>query len=172
MFEAFVAVSTPLSFAERASYAGKPPRTLEDLVGAPLDVQRVAGEIVDAYATLVASVEGSSETFELRESGRKEAPDEPAWSAIRNEAIGLVGAGVDRGGRLRVGGELMASRDALVNLEARVHALPVAAPAEAIGQAVDETLSASGVALFGVRTLTSIRDAINEARQPSIHPKG
>jgi hypothetical protein len=171
MFEAIVAVSTPLSFAERASYAGKPPKTLEDLVGAPLEVQRVAREILEAYATLGDAVDGWTEAANLRDNDSIEVPDEPAWSAVRSEAIGLLGAGVDCGGKLRVGGELMASRDAMGKLEARIHALSEEAQADAIGHVVNETLGADGVALFGIRTLTSVRDVINEARQPSICPK-
>jgi hypothetical protein len=55
---------------------------------------------------------------------------------------------------------LLVSRDALARLETRIDD---AADAQ-IGALVDETLGAPGVALDGIRSLKSVRDAILDAR--------
>jgi hypothetical protein len=90
------------------------------------------------------------------EDPRSELP----WAATRDEAIGVVAAGRDREGRMRVGGELMASRDAIARLEREI-AL-AAGDALQLDRAVD-TLAAEGVAMLGVRDLRSIRDVIADA---------
>jgi hypothetical protein len=76
-----------------------------------------------------------------------------------DEAIGLVAAGRDRHGVLRVGGDLLASRDAIARVEARV----IGAAPEDIGAIVAEELGDPRVALDGVKTLDSVRDAIARA---------
>lgn len=161
LFEAVVAVSTPLSVGDRPSFLGKAPATLDEIAGRALHPDRVVEAVVDAYRTSAsAHVDRSSEEAEA------EAPsiDEGAWSATREEAIGTIGAGRDASGRLRVGGELMASRDALARLEALLAALPAEASEDDVGRAVDEALGSGGAITFGVRSLVSIRDAIVEAR--------
>ena len=87
---------------------------------------------------------------------------DPPWAATRDEAIGVIGAGRDRAGRLRIGGELMVSRDAVTRLEARL-ADAEDSDAAAIAGAVDASLGAADVALVGVRSLTSLRDVLVEA---------
>ncbi|MCW5833524.1 MAG: hypothetical protein KIS78_14065, partial [Labilithrix sp.] len=72
-------------------------------------------------------------------------------------------AGRDVDGRLRVGGELMASRDALARLEDLVASLPPDAGEDDVGRAVDEALTTRGAVTFGVRSLASVRDAILDA---------
>jgi hypothetical protein len=85
---------------------------------------------------------------------------DPPWTATREEAIGIVAAGRDRTGLVRVGGELMASRDVITRLESEIAA--AAGDSARIDRAVD-ALAAPEVAMLGVRTLRSIRDAIDEA---------
>jgi hypothetical protein len=59
-----------------------------------------------------------------------------------------------------VGGDLLVSRDAMAHLEAR---LPDANDDE-VARVLDVTLGAGGVALDGVRSLSSLRDVILRAR--------
>ena len=82
------------------------------------------------------------------------------WTARVEEAIGPIFAGRDARGALRVGGELMASRDRIAWLEARADA----AHDDEVAAIVDEALSPPGVALFGVRRLPSIAEAIVHAK--------
>ncbi len=157
-FEALVAVRTPFALHDRASFMGKPPATLEEIARRPIDVVAVARAITSAYRGL---------TTDVREDSAPVAPsradvvgEEPAWAAVREEAIGIVACGRDDAGRLRVGGELMASRDAIARLEDRLAALDADASADAIGRAVDEAFTTRGAVLFGVRSLASIRDVV------------
>jgi len=161
LFEAFVAVRAPFADAGRAAFRGKAPATLEEVVGGPIDAQRVAEAIVDGY--LAAS--GEPELVVAQPSVAPsidplEEPDDPPWAATVDEAIGIVAAGPDARGAFRVGGDLLVSRDALARLERRIEA------GDDPSRAVDETLTAPGVALDGVRSLASIRDVIVRARAP------
>ena len=181
LVEAFVAVTTPFAVRDRASFLGKPPRTLRELLAVdrltdhPVDPGRVADAVIDAYTAAYGigelSLDTASEmTLDLSQDyagGAADAPrNDPPWSATRHEAIGLVAAGRDREGRLRVGGELMASRDVMARLESEIAAAAVGGQIDGarIDRAVD-TLAAPGVAMLGVRTLQTIRDAIQEALQ-------
>jgi hypothetical protein len=165
VFEAFVAVRTPFHLDLRPSFLGKPPGTLEEILGKPVDPQRLADAIADAYI-----VAWGADAFEIAvaadATGVDEAatdtrgPADPPWTATIEEAIGVLGAGPDATGAFRVGGDLLVSRDALARLEARVAALADGA----IAGAVDDSLAAPGVALDGVRSLASVRDVIVRAR--------
>lgn len=164
LFEAIVAVSASLEVGDRPSLLGKAPTTLGAIAGRALDPRRVVDAVIDAYRTVAtgdiaaSSAVGDDDACDAREAR------EAAWAATREEAIGTIGAGRDASGRLRVGGELMVSRDALARLEALVAALPADASADDVGRAVDEALGSGGAITFGVRSLASIRDAIVEAR--------
>jgi hypothetical protein len=162
LVEAIVAVSTPFAVRARASTMGKEPGTLGEL-GMRADAVALAEGVVAAYEGAYGVAEANEQEQEQQEQGQEYERD-ATWTAIREEAIGIVGAGRDRAGRFRVGGEIMVSRDALRRLEAGLAALPATAKEDAIGALVDATLGAPGVALFGVRSLRSIRDVIVEAR--------
>jgi hypothetical protein len=86
-------------------------------------------------------------------------PVDPPWAATCEEAIGTLGAGPDARGTLRVGGDLLVSRDALARLEVRA----AHASADDLGRIVDEALAAPGVALDGVKSLASVCDVIARA---------
>jgi hypothetical protein len=170
LFEAVVAVEAPFALASRASFLGKRPATLAEVAGRALDPVAVAAAIADAYVAL------ASESRELDVAASTPAEPEndgaiplgllePAWTATRDEAMGTIAAGLDANGRLRLGGELMASRDAVLLLEDRVATLSADASEEDIGRTVDEALTMNGAVVFGVRSLTSIRDVIVEARR-------
>lgn len=73
------------------------------------------------------------------------------------EAIGPVCAGRDDEGHLRVGGEWMASYDAVRDLEDRI------ARGEPVRSAVDSAFGAPHTALFGVRSLESFARVIEDA---------
>jgi hypothetical protein len=155
VFEAFVAVRTPFALSGRASFLGKPQGTLESVTGTAIDEARLVGAIVDAY-TRDAEVLPQAPP-DLRVSPVQTAPP---WTAMVEEAIGPLGAGPDAAGVFRVGGDLLVSRDALARLEARA----ANASKDDLGRVLDDTLAAPGVALDGVRSLTSIRDVIVAAR--------
>ncbi|MBX3197759.1 MAG: hypothetical protein KF894_06415 [Labilithrix sp.] len=186
LFEAIVGVSASVACGDRPSFLGKAPATLDEIAGRAVDPARVATLAAEAYAAAATSlVEASAaggaprgapasgvEASAARGAARVPASGvevgDPAWAAIREEAIGVVAAGRDVAGRLRVGGELMASRDALARLEDLVAALPSGAGAAEVGRAVDVALTTPGAVTFGVRAFVSLRDAIVDAlRSPA-----
>ncbi len=160
-FEAIASVTTPLSIRSRAATMGKEPATLAEL-GMLADATALAQAIVASYEDAYGASAG--ELAIANPPRGFNAPVEASWAATCAEAIGIVAAGRDRDGILRVGGELMVSRDALSRLESALGELPAAAGLDAIGACVDAALGAPGVALFGVRSLRSIRDVIARAR--------
>jgi hypothetical protein len=164
LVEAVIAVRTPFALRPRPSYLGKAPATLADM-SAGVELARLADAVVEAYRAAYgrAIVEGPNFTAKKPFSKPSSAEDlraERPWAATRDEAIGVVGAGRDRAGRMRIGGELMVSRDAVATLEAR---LAAGVDDAAIASVVDASLGAADVALVGVRSLTSLRDVIIEA---------
>lgn len=166
--EAFVSVTTPFSVRHRASFLGKSPRTLRELrVHHEVDAPRLADAIIDAYTAAYGigelSLDTASEmTVSLAKNFANGAPDDPrndpAWTATCEEAIGLLGAGRDRTGRMRIGGELMASRDVMARLEEEIAAS--GGNAAKLDHAVD-MLAAPGVAMLGVRSLRSLRSLLD-----------
>ena len=162
VFEAFVPVTTPVAHVARASFTGKRPATMEEILQKPIDIDVLARSVAAAYAAAYAreispleDVESSEEEQELRA--------DPPWTATRNEAIGIVGAGRDARGRFGVGGELLASRDAVHTLGVRAGELGPRASDEEIARAVNDTLAAPGVAVDGVRALVSVADVVTRA---------
>jgi hypothetical protein len=142
LLEAVVAVDEPFVPAPRPSFLGKAPKTL----GVARD--RVLAEVTAAYG--------------LASSGAPNAKvvvPEPPWTATQEEAIGLVAAGRDAYGRIRIGGEFMASSDAVAKLEAAL-----ALPGIDVDRAIDEAFTTGGATIFGVRSLASIRAVIVTAR--------
>jgi hypothetical protein len=157
MVEAIIAVHTPFALRARSSYLGKPARTLHDL-GVAIEPSRLAEAVVEAYAKAYGARERSPE--ELAVGAADDPRGDPPWASMREEAIGVVAAGRDRDGRMRVGGELMVSRDAIARLEDAIARAP--GDSAQLDRAVDE-LAAPGVALLGVRDLRSLREVIAEA---------
>lgn len=158
LFEAFLAVDAPVWRDDaRASFGGKRPATLAELGGASSSQLAAAlpRAYVDAAGRTAVALGG------LPGSDDEGLADDRPWAATRPEAVGVVAAGPDRRGVLRVGGDLQVARDAVARLEAR---LASSADPTAIGAAVDEELGPPRSALFGVRDLASVRDAILEAR--------
>lgn len=148
VFEAFLAVRTPFAVSPRASYMGKSPATLEELRG-PIDDAALVRAIVDAYGYPSTSPSPASQPT---------TPSARPWTARVDEAIGPICAGPDESGRLRVGGEWMASFDAVRDLEDRIE------KGEPIREAVDAAFTAPHTALFGVRSLESFARALEAAK--------
>ncbi len=165
LFEAFIAVTAPVALAERASFRGRPQATCAIVHGGALDPVHVLEVIVDAYAAeakAIVDVGAADVAFVTTEEVI--VKDGPPWSVVSEEAIGDISVGRDPAGRLEVGGELMASRDALARLRDALAALPAGASQEDIGRVVDEAMTGGGAVSFGVRSLASIRDAIVRAQ--------
>jgi hypothetical protein len=158
--EVFVGTKRPFAAGIRGSFLGKEPVALDAVARAPVDVERLR-------AALVAQL-GEHHGLEARElAPRAPAPapmvaDDPPWNATIDEAIGPIGAGRDRTGALRLGGELMASTDAVAELESRL----AHASADDLGTIVAEAFTArTGYhpALFGVRSMQSLHDVLAAA---------
>jgi hypothetical protein len=166
LFEAVVAVRAPFARTQRASFLGKAHGTLESIIGRSVDPASLAAAIIDAYADGAEAIPlddtgaPTASPSALDSLGGDDPRADPPWAATCEEAIGTLGAGPDASGRFRVGGDLLVSRDALGRLEARV----ADASDQDLDRIVDETLAAPGVALDGVKSLTSIRDVIAGAR--------
>ncbi len=173
LVEAFIGVTTPFAVRARPSFLGQAPLTLRELGVAPdgdSDADRVIDALVRAYSNAYESgalatdgpqpLADSLESFDVDDDPRRDL----AWVATREDAIGTVAAGCDATGRFRVGGELMASRDALAALEDEV--MEASTRGTVDGARIDRALTklgAPGVAMFGVRNLRSLRDVIDEA---------
>lgn len=144
VFEAFVSATADVWPGARPSHRGKATAMLG------VEPARIVEAIAAAYG---GEVEGADLPM-------SDAPDEPPWQATREEAIGIVAAGRDARGVLRIGGELMASHDAVARFEDAI-----ADPSADVEAALERTLAAPGAVVFGVRDLGSIRDVVLEARQ-------
>jgi hypothetical protein len=174
LVEAFVAVDTPFAVRQRRSFLGKPARTLRSVgIDAEVDVGRVADAIIDAYASAYGIGELSLDTAsemtralsrDLSGTAADDPRGDPPWTATREEAIGTIAAGRDNEGRMRIGGEMMASRDVIVRLEEEIASVEAEGDraSERLDFAVD-MLAGRGVATLGVRSLRSVRDVIGEA---------
>lgn len=159
VFEAFVACDTPFDVGPRASFLGKEPGTLASIVGGPVDLTRLADAVVASYAD--AYGRAAIDRGEVPDDGpaSEDVRLDPPWAATVDEVIGVVGAGPDARGRFRVGGDLLASRDAIGALEASLEGSK-----EDVAALVDAALAAPHVALDGVRSLESIARVVLAAR--------
>ncbi len=161
LVEAIVAVSHPFAlpaelegYPARAAdpFLGKAPATLEEVVGARLDLDEAASAIAAAYHAAYGPIAAGAWTgADLRPPA---ADDRPPWDALVEEAIGFVGAARAPADApaLDVGGDLLASEEVIEAL-GRLGALAAAPPAE-----LDEAVRAAarrGV-IEGVRDLRSI----------------
>ena len=164
LFEAFVAVRTPFALTERASFLGKTQATLEGLVGRPVDADRLAEAIADAYPAAygveTVAVDAASFAGRPGRPGRLSAPIHPGPRRSKRRSGRSVPAPtratpMRRRRSARVTRRRRRARDAL---------LETANEAD-VGRIVDETLGRPGVALDGVRSLASVADVIVRARR-------
>jgi hypothetical protein len=163
-FEAFVALACPFAPSGRSSFRGKEPGTIEQVMNRAFDADVVAALILEAYSAVADH--SAPLARDASESGSAEHWDDPPWAATIEEAIGVVAAGGDARGVLRLGGDLLASRDALDRVASQVAALPADGGAARIGAIVDHELASEAVGLDGVRDLTHVRDVLARARYP------
>ncbi len=154
-------IGTHVPFCERggASLMGKEPAALSTVLGKRIDV----GALGDAVARAYAEAGGREEVcLPAPAACEAESSDDlradPPWTAVRHEAIGIVAAGKDRHGSLRLGGDMLASRDAVGEVEARVRS------GELPGGVVDDVFGRPGTVLDGVRSLSSLKEVLEEAR--------
>lgn len=160
LVEAFVGVTHAFDGGvARPSYGGKAPASVGELAGKPLAVGDVREAIVEAFANAYGH---ALVPTEIAPGPAPRVEDEPAWEARVPEVMGSVSAGRDAGGRMRVGGDWMVSRDARASLEAALAAGPELDDA-GVAAAVDAALAAPGVVTFGVRRLASVAEAIAAA---------
>jgi hypothetical protein len=158
LFEAVIGVNATWSIdRNRASFLGKSEITLEEAARHALDLNAVVEAIASDYAS---AFEGERSDAPAVEIAPLEVGDDPDWTASVDEAIGTVKAGFDRNGRLKIGGQFLASRDAIAALEERVSSFDRTTPLDVIGAAVDAEITKPGVAIHGVKSLISIRDVI------------
>jgi hypothetical protein len=162
-FEAFVAVEHPFAPAGRVSHQGKPPGTVSAAAGRSFSFGSLRARIIAAYGVDLGHTTSAEGADGLPPGDPADGvDDDPPWAASAAEAIGLVAAGPDARGDLRVGGDLLASRDALDRLAARAGRLG-AASRERVAALVDEEMRAPGVALEGVASPESLADVIYRA---------
>ena len=172
MIESVVAFSEPFTTLGKGapSFLGKTPTTIEKVSTKTRNVSDLCASLAQAYADAygLALVHRPLPPFPAA------APlaVEPPWDATLPEAIGDIGASVDNG-HLRLGGAFMASEDAVREFEGRVSALPSTATVDDVGADADAVFAGAGdvqnahIALFGVRSLASIRDVAFAALEKS-----
>ena len=156
--EAFVAVRSPFARGTRGSFRGKAPGTLEEIMDRSFELERIEEAIAEAYRGIASEPALAPAPVPAPAPAPAPALDGP-WLATVEEAIGVIGAGRDARGVLRVGGDLLVSRDALVKLEAQI----ATATHSDLARIVHATLGAPGVALEGVRSLASVVDVVERA---------
>jgi hypothetical protein len=160
VLEVVVGVHVPFATHARASYLGKAPAALAQLgLDDPVRLaQALPGAFAHAYDLEVRAL-GEAAPHALETDAALRA--EPAWQVTEEEPIGIVAAGRDARGAMRLGGELIMSADALAELEERVAVRPP--DAAAVARAVAEVLGRPGVALFGVRSLDGVARVLERA---------
>jgi len=140
-------------------FNGATPATLADVHARAIE----APAVVEAIARELAMIAGGDVDKIALPSlpSTRVNPDEAPFTAMIEEAIGLIGAVVERGA-VTIGGDLMASSDVLLDLgERAAHC----ADDDALGAAIDEALGeGSGALLLGVRALESIRKVVRAAK--------
>jgi hypothetical protein len=136
-------------------------------VGHAIDLTNVRARILEAYVAESGSL-ASSRTLGPESADSGESWEDPPWTVSVEEAIGEVSAGRDRHGALRLGGDLLASRDSVDRVSGAVDALPEGATTDEVGAVVDGEFSNASVALDGVRDLRNVRDVLLRARGRAI----
>jgi lipoate-protein ligase A len=138
-------------------FNGATPTTLNDVLARTVE----PSEVVEAIVRELAMVAGGSvERLTLPALPTTRAnPDEAPFTAMIEEAIGLLGALVERD-RVVIGGDLMASADVLADLGRDA----VGSGDDELGAAIDAALGpGSGALLLGVRSLDSLRKVVRAA---------
>jgi hypothetical protein len=136
----------------------KPSRTLEEIHGKSI----ADGEVVDAILRELGAMAPAVERFESpRLPASRVNPDEPAFTAMVVESIGLLGAVMEEGS-LTIGGDLMASEDALKQLGRSLHSLSDTSD-EGVDRAISEAFDEDAL-FFGVRDRASIAKLVRATK--------
>lgn len=133
-----------------------PSRTLNEIVGRELAIAAVVEAIVNELSAVAGGEVGS---FDPTGFPPRVDPDEPPFTAMIPESIGLLGAVVELN-RVAVGGDLMASHDAVDALSVALFGVT---DADEIGAIVDRAFD--GALLLGVQSLESIRKVVLAANK-------
>lgn len=163
VIEAFLGTTSGVApVPSHPAYLGKPPGSLEELVGRRFVAHELARRLGDRFlAALSMPVIDHDEDFELDDALTLVA--DPPWTVTVEEAIGRLGACRTETGEIRLGGELMVSRDALSGLEGW---LAEARDVDEVREAVRTCLGVEGTALFGVRDLEALVSLVVPLLQP------
>lgn len=140
-------------------FNGATPSTLAETHGRSIEPDVVVEAILRELAAVAG---GDADKIALPSlPPTRVNPDEAAFTAMIEEAIGLLGAVVERE-TVTIGGDLMASSDVLRELGDRAFRC---ADDDTLGTAIDEALGPeSGALLLGVRALESIRKVVRAAK--------
>lgn len=141
--------------ATAPSFLGKTPTTVHEKSAKYRDISSFCRLVADSYAEAYGVAWELAAPYSFTDA--LAAPLEEPWAATVPEAMGDLGA-TFAAGHLHLGGALMASEDAVREFEGRVSALPAGSSVDDLGADADAVFAAEGVALFGVRSLVSVRD--------------
>ena len=166
--EMVLGVAAPYAEPGRGSFLGKEPTSLAaaGLASSERLGHAIRAAYQEAFGLVTAEAsEAAAEGEGTEAAAGEEAPplaEEPPWAARVEEAIGPICAGRDGAGRWAVGGELMASVDAVARLGAALDGVPDACPRAGVERIVEETFAEAY--LEGVRSLTSLVEVVLAAR--------
>ncbi len=169
VLEAVVAVDTSFAIAPELDLAhgaiaprwlGRAPTTLSEKLPRKPPLEVVVRAVQSAYEAAAGGDTTRIEAGTL--PATRVNPDQPAFSAMVEEAIGLLGAIVERD-RIALGGDWMASRDVVDALGSTLFALGPDASDEELGHAIDGAFGDARALLLGVRSLPSIAKLVRGA---------
>lgn len=156
LFEAILSGAEPCFVSNRP--ASGPPRALfEDARVSRLSSEALAEQIMAAYTATFGAAR--LQQAEACAPVSEPLPKEPPWTALCEEAIGVVGAGSDRDGRFRVGGEFFASEDVVRAIE---RGAVLCGPPH-VGRCVETCFVERDGYLHGVRNRDAITDVVSRA---------
>jgi hypothetical protein len=123
--------------------------------------RHVRSEVTHAYRTAYPSLT----SLDIGEDAACATPVSPSsWTAEVKEAIGTIGGFLNEDQTVEIGGQFMASRDAVSALNEALATMRGAYEEDTLSRLIDETFTEPSM-LFGVRSLTSFRDCILQCVQ-------
>lgn len=140
-------------------WRGQSPATLRQLSATPPSPPQLLQTIAEVYQKSYRDllVEERDPAFFLEEI----LDERPPWRAQREEVIGFVGASGPPSPGL--GGDFFASEDLMAAINQGLSALPTGATREQLQAVLEAAVSETGGVLEGVRSATSLLDALEEA---------
>lgn len=141
-------------------WLGKAPASLRELSPRPLALEALQEAVASAYAADLG-VPWEPARFEAGQLRPAAQDRRPPWAALRQEAIGLVGASGPPWAGL--GGEFFASEDLIAAVDRRLAELPRGATRGQLQGALAAALEETGGGVEGVRSVGALLDALEEA---------